>query len=176
MKKDPAEPFEQELNQQDLNSSQPPEPSIQATSQLPDKQETVSNQSPALVGQDSETVETEIDGGQLNTNIAPSIKLDHSTIKLFAQQEAIDYIERNPEELRRFKRTFNINPSYRNRNKTESYKNQYGDYYVRTSTSKGDICFVQKHDSKPTDDFSFNIVQFYRCGRTPLGLELDSKG
>lgn len=170
--------FQQTLNQQ-LPNPEVLRPLVEPT---------LGSASPArgddsLVAEDSlhkdsprfDTVVTETSGSKNSNALQPTIRIDSATIKLFAQQEAIREVEENPEKLARFKRSFNSRRSFQRRSRAESYKNRYGDYYVRNSSSAGDICFVQKPEPVQ-DDYATNTVYFFRCDSTPQGLDLTPSG
>ena len=97
-----------------------------------------------------------------------------SSIQIFAKQEAFEHAERNPDALQRFQRSFRSSANYRRRSRSDSYVDRYGDYYVRASSSAGDICFKQEKEPQ-TDDFSTNMVMFFSCERGPLKLVLGSE-
>lgn len=116
-----------------------------------------------------DTLDTQTTGSKTTRRLQPPIRIDRAMIKLFAKSEAIREVERNPDELARFKRSFNSRRSDQRRSISDNYRNRYGDYYVRNRSSAGDICFVQKQEGT-RGEFSTNTVYFYRCDSKPLGL------
>ena len=170
--------FQQTLNQQVPNPEvlQPlVEPTLGSSSPTQGDDSLVAEDSLHKDSPRFDTVVTDTSGSKNTNNLQPTIKIDRATIKLFARQEAIREVEQNPEKLARFKRSFNSRRSFQRRSRADSYKNRYGDYYVRNSSSAGDICFVQKAEPVQ-DDFSTNTVYFFRCDSEPLGLDLGPKG
>jgi hypothetical protein len=117
--------------------------------------------------QDSDSI-----GSGANGDSAPSIRFDYATVRLFAQQEAIRYTDLHPEEVDRFARTFNRTRNHRRRSRSESYQDKLGDFYARSNSSTGDICFKQKREVA-VEEFVTNTVYFFRCDKQPLGFELD---
>ena len=178
-KTEEAEQFDQILNQPlPLPSSELSiiEPSLGSASPERGEDRNVSEQTPQM---DSERFG--LDNQEVNpseqesrSGAKPSFRIDQATIKLFAQQEARRYVKKNPTMVERLKRSFYSRFNYKRHSKTESYKNRYGDYYVRSSSSAGDICFLQEQQAIP-DDFVTNTVYFFRCGRKPQKIDLSAK-
>ncbi|MEM7360050.1 MAG: hypothetical protein AAF431_13190 [Pseudomonadota bacterium] len=166
--------FQQTLNQQVPNPEvlQPlVEPTLGSASPTQGDDSLVAEDSLQKNSPRFDTVVTDTSGSKNSNNLQPTIKIDRATIKLFAQQEAIREVEQNPEKVARFKRSFNSRRSFQRRSRADSYKNRYGDYYVRNSSSAGDICFVQKPEPVQ-DDYALNTVYFFRCDSEPQGLDL----
>ena len=171
-----TKPFDKNLNQQlPLPHADQPlvDPALGSASPELGQQTILTEQTPESDSSRSDTIDTTSAGDQKTTSIRTAIRFDRAAIKIFAQQEAIRAAERNPNEVARFKRSFNSRRNYQRRTRTESYKNQYGDYYLRTRSSVGDICFVQKQDNIP-NQASTNTVYFFECGKKPLKLDLEA--
>jgi len=173
--KDQKKEFEQSLNQpRPLPDTLPPlvEAANGSASPTPGDQSLVSEESPQVESQQTDPIENDATG-KTATAIQPRILFSRSLITRFAQQEAVRYAQDRPDEIERFRRSFSSYRSYRRRNKSDSYANRYGDYYVRNSSSAGDVCFVQKREGIP-EDYGTKTVYFFRCDSKPLKLKLPS--
>lgn len=171
-----AERFEQKLNQPFpfSNSDQALlEPTLGAASPESGDQGTVSEATAEQVAQKAENLGNRSAGAINEASIESVMRTDLAFIRMFAQQEAIRHAEEHPEQVERFRRSFNSARNYHRRNKTNSYENRYGDYYTRTTSSSGDVCFLQR-PGEIRDELSTNVVYFFRCGAKPLVLDLES--
>ena len=171
-----TKPFDRNLNQQlPLPQTDKPlvNPALGSASPELGEQTILTEQTPESESSRSDTVDTTSTGDQKSVSIRTAVRFDRAAIKLFAQQEAVRAAKRNPKEVARFKRSFNSRRNYQRRTRAQSYKNQYGDYYIKTRSSVGDICFVQKRDNLP-NEVSTNTVYFFECGKKPLKLDLDA--
>ena len=171
-----AEKFEQTLNQPFPfpNSDQSLlEPTLGAASPESGAQGTVSEATVDQVAQKAANLGNRSTGATTEASIESVMRTDLAFIRMFAQQEAIRHAEEHPEEVERFRRSFNSRRNYHRRNKTQSYENRYGDYYTRTTSSSGDVCFLQRPGEK-RHELSTNTVYFFRCGSKPLVLDLEA--
>jgi len=150
------------------------DPSLGAASTEQGEETSVSDSSPQTEAQTSEAESNDSDGKTAELSVKRELFITRSMIKVFADQETSRQLANKEGEYQRFQRSFNSYYSYRRRNRAESYKDRYGDYYVRSSSAVGDVCFVQKQELVPSE-LSTNTVYFYRCGKEPIGLDL-SKG
>lgn len=139
------------------------------------EQSTVSEATPDQLAQSADSLGDKSAGKVQEASIQTVIRTDLAYIRMFARQEAARHAEQHPEEVERFRRTFNSQRNYRRRNKTESFKDRYGDYYVRASSSSGDVCFLQR-PGENRDEMNTNIVYFYRCDSEPIIIDIDSSG
>ena len=170
------EPFDKNLNQQlPLPHADSPlaNPALGSASPELGEQALLTEQTPEGDSSRSETLETTSAGDQKTTSVRTAVRFDLAAIKIFAQQEAIRAAERFPKQVARFKRSFNSRRNYKRRTRAQSYKNQYGDYYIKTRSSVGDICFVQKKDNI-ANPVSTHTVYFFECGKKPLKLDLEA--
>ncbi|NND81789.1 MAG: hypothetical protein HKN50_05100 [Gammaproteobacteria bacterium] len=165
--------FEQSLNQQ-LPFPQATEfvtdPSIPAASAVPQPNTIPSEASPDIaepLSKGSDTINKQ--SGARGDTRRPLI-ITQALVNAFAAREAERHREQHPEELERFRRSFHSRPSVRRQVATQGFTNQFGDYYLRSTSSLGDICFVQRPDSMQ-DEFSVNIVYFYNCSKQPQGWD-----
>lgn len=133
-----------------------------------------SEAAPTIDSERQDNSQSNASGSEENAGIKPNTFITTSTIRLFAQREAFQHAESNPDALQRFQRSFRSVASYRRRSRSDSYIDRYGDYYVRTSSSTGDICFKQEKELQ-VDDFSTNTVMFFSCERGPLKIDLDNE-
>lgn len=147
-------------------------PALGSASTEPGDQASVSEASPDQYAQRAETLGDRSAGKTQSASIQPVIRTDLAYIRMFAKQEAARHAEENPEEVERFRRTFNSRRNYTRRSKTEAFKNRYGDYYVRASSSTGDVCFLQR-PGENRDEMSTNIVYFYRCDSEPIIIDIN---
>ena len=175
-----AEPeeFEQVLNQQNgLENTEEPvtEPSLGAASPELGDDSQITEETPSVESSTESDVENESTGNDQVVVKPTRIIISWSALQKFTDLEVANYSQSNPDELARFSRTFSSSPSYRRRADTKSYKNQYGDYYVRNSSSSGDICFKQEREQSP-NELSTKTVYFFRCDDGPTKLEIKSKG
>lgn len=168
------QPFKQNLEQQQSGADQVlVEPSLGAANREVGDDELVTEQAPEVESQGSGVPAKTPSGSERTEGLQPRVRLDISTIRLFAKQEAVRYAERHPDKVERFRRSFNSRRSYQRRNTVESYKNRYGDQYVRSHTESGDICFKQQREvASSALSLSTNTVYFFRCDRKPKGLEI----
>ena len=113
-------------------------------------------------------------GKDPQARVRPRILTSWSAIRSFTDQLASTYADINPHEVERFGRSFNSFRSYRSRNQTVGYRDQYGDFYVRDQSSAGDICFKQERELVP-DELATRTVYFFRCGEKPLKLDISKK-
>ena len=167
--------FDKNLNQQlPLPQADKPlaHPALGSASPEPGEQGRLTEQTPEGVSSRSDTPEIKPAGNQKIGKVQTSLRFDLAAIKVFAQQEAIRAAELNPKKVARFKRSFNSRRNYQRRTRAQSYKNRYGDYYIKTRSSVGDICFVQKKDNI-ANPVSTNTVYFFECGKKPLKLDLE---
>lgn len=111
-------------------------------------------------------------GQDQTQGIEPTLFITRSMISFFAQQEAFLIAESEPDDLKRFARSFHSVRSYRKRSRTENFANRYGDYYVRNSSSVGDICYLQQKD-EPELELSTRTVLFFRCDSKPQDFTID---
>ncbi len=173
--KDKQEKFDQSLNQQlplPANIDTLADPSLGSTSVEKGEDSIVSQEvEPSKASSDEAQDVTSIGSGA-NGDTSPSIRFDYTTIRLFAQQEAVRYAEAHQKDVDRFARTFNRSRNYRRRSRVESYRDKLGDLYARSNSSAGDICFKQKREAA-VEEFVTNTVYFFRCDKQPQGLELD---
>jgi hypothetical protein len=171
-----VERFEQELNQPFPfpNSDHALlEPTLGAASPEAGDDGTVSEATEAQVAQQASKLGDRSAGDTSDASIESIMRTDLAFIRMFAQQEAVRHAEEHPEEVERFRRSFNSARNYHRRNKTDSYQNRYGDYYTRTTSSSGDVCFLQR-PGENRDELSTNIVYFFRCGAKPVVLDLEA--
>lgn len=147
-------------------------PALGSASTESGDQATVREATPEQYAQQAKTLGDKSAGKTQSASIQTVIRTDLAYIRMFARQEAARHAEQNPEEVERFRRTFNSRRSYPRRNKTESFKNRYGDYYVRASSSTGDVCFLQR-PGENRDEMSTNIVYFYRCDSEPIIIDIN---
>lgn len=171
-----AELFDRNLNQQlPLPQTDQPlvSPALGSASPELGEQIILTEQTPESESSSSDAVDTTSASDQQTASIRTAIRFDSVAIKLFAQREAVRSAERNPKQVARFKRSFNSRRNYQRRTRAQSYKNQYGDYYIKTRSSVGDICFVQKEDNL-TNEVSTKTVYFFECGKKPLKLDLQA--
>ncbi len=133
--------------------------------------EALTDAAPKVESDKQDQIESNPAGSEDKAGISPSVFITRSMIRVFAQEEAFMQAERDPEALQRFSRSFRSYATYRQRPRTEDFRDIYGDYYVRSSAANGDICFMQQKDQQP-DEFSTNTVYFFRCGKEPLSLNL----
>lgn len=175
---DKADTFQQSLNQPSLSATQQSllEASPSSASVQKGEEEVVSEASPEVQSQYTNNSKADAAGKEVNNNIQPAVLFSYSLITRFAQQEAIQYAEKNPDQVDRFGRGFNSARNYQRRSRTRSYSNLYGDRYVRNNSSNGDICFVQQREAINNNDSPEKVVTFFRCDRKPQKLELNSKG
>lgn len=178
-KTEEPEQFEQSLNKPSpLPEADQPltEPSLGSASTTLGDESQVSEASPEIESPRSDTIKTNPAGDKPKSSNRPAMFISSAMIKTFAQQEVQRESALHPEIYERFKRSFNSRRNYARRNRSKSYKNQYGDYYVRANSSRGDICFVQKQEFHPSEFISTNTVFFYDCKSEPQGFELNSGG
>jgi hypothetical protein len=134
--------------------------------------ESISDPAPQQEAERADRVDTRASGAEPTSGLQPDLFITRSMIQFFAQQEAFLVAEREPDDLQRFERSFRSVRSYRKRSKTESFENRYGDYYVRNSSSVGDICYLQEKD-QPEVELSTKTVYFFRCNSKPLDFSID---
>ncbi len=100
-----------------------------------------------------------------NSETAPSV-FSRSSLLKFAKQEAVRHADANPDEVKRFNRSFQSRRRLQRR-KRSSYRNQYGDTYLGDGRSSGDICFVKTAEAgrgpAGTQDAPTYTVHFFRC-------------
>jgi hypothetical protein len=167
--------FDKNLNQQlPLPQADKPlaNPALGSASPELGEQTLLTEQTPEGDSSRSNTLDTTPVGNQKTTSVRTSLRFDLAAIKVFAQQEAVRTADRNPKQVASFKRSFNSRRNYQRRTRAQSYKNRYGDYYIKTRSSVGDICFVQKKDNI-ANPVSTNTVYFFECGKKPLKLDLE---
>jgi hypothetical protein len=168
--------FDRNLNQQlPLPQADQPlaYPALGSASFELGEQALLTEQTPEGYSSRSDTAEIASVGNQKTTRVQTSLRFDLAAIKVFAQQEAIRAAELNPKQVARFKRSFNSRRNYQHRARAQSYKNRHGDYYIKTRSSVGDICFVQKTDNI-ANPVSTHTVTFFECGKKPLKLDLEA--
>jgi len=173
--KEAEEEFDQSLNQQlplPANIETLADPSLGSTSIETGKDAVVTEAVEPTQDSSEQKEELTSIGIGKEGEATPSIRFDYTTVRLFAQQEAIRYAELHPKEVDRFARSFNRSRNYRRRTPTESYRDRLGDLYARSNSSDGDICFKQQR-VEAVDEYITNTVYFFRCDRQPKGLELD---
>jgi len=175
---DDVEKFEQVLNQpNDAENTENPitEPSRAAASADRGEDDLVTEESPVVESASADKLETESSGNDTNVSTPTRIITSWSALRRFTDQDVANYADTRPEELARFSRSFSSARSYRRRSKIQSYKDQYGDQYVRNSSSSGDICFKQERVQNP-NELSTKTVYFFRCDNGPMKLDLKNKG
>jgi len=101
-----------------------------------------------------------------------SVVVSFSMVRSFAQNYVAQEALLDPGLVERRQNRYRSDFSVRRRSKVESFNNRFGDVYVQSETSRGDICFFQKAEPGQ-DELAVNIVQFYRCDREPLKLDLN---
>lgn len=173
---DEEEQFEQSLNRPFPypNSDQALlEPTLGSASPEAGNDINVSEATPDQVAQQAENLGDRSAGDNSEASIERVIRTDLAFIRIFARQEAERHALAHPEEVERFRRTFNSRRNNQRRNRSESFKNRYGDYYAKSNSSSGDVCFLQR-PGENRDELSTNIVYFYRCDREPMSLDIDS--
>ena len=169
--------FEQTLNQPSQSPSVEQslvEPAAGSATPNPGEQSQVTEESPEITAQSGESQNRDAKGKKTSLSIQPEILIDRATITRFSQQSAVLYANQNSDDLERFRRSFNSYRSYQRRSQTLSYKDRYGDYYAKSSSSVGDVCYKQKRDIRQ-DEFSTKTVYFFRCDRQPKKFTIDSK-
>lgn len=168
------EPFKQTLNvpglTQSLNTNEP-QASVSIASQAGEA-DSLSDAAPEQESVREDDRQSRASGSQDQAAVSPSVFITRSAIQLFSKQEAFLHAERNPQELQRFNRSFNSRASLRRRPKTDSFNNIFGDYYVRSSASDGDICFLQQKQAEQ-DEYKTNLVVFFRCDKKPLDFSIE---
>lgn len=177
-KPDETEKFAQELNQQNaLENAEDlvSEPSLGAASPEVGEDSLVSEESPSAESASAENLETESSGNDKVINKPTRIITSWAALRKFTDLEVANLADAKPDELARFSRSFNSSRSSRRRANVENYKNRYGDYYVRNTSSTGDICFKQEREIIP-DELSTKTVYFFRCDDGPMELDIKSKG
>jgi len=177
-KKPEPEKFEQSLNQPSISAQvwqELQESSASASSADQADDEQISDDVPEVSGSDSTSRESEQAGDSEEVAVQRDIMINSVAIRQFTDYEANLYAEQNPDEVEAFSRSFVSHRSVRRRNRTDGYKDRFGDVYVRSSTSSGDVCFVQQ-SNKLDNEPSVRTVDFYRCDSEPKKFELDPKG
>lgn len=168
--------FDQSLN---YPSNTPSDKVSQASSlniarSAPGEDDSEASQSDEVTGTSSDSVETKAVGLSKTNSISPSVLFSYSSIMQFARQEAVKFADVNPNDLRRFNRSFNSRRQYQRRKKANSYTNQYGDQYVKNGSSNGDICFLKTAEglANQTGTFDANTytVHFFRCSEKEQGI------
>lgn len=173
-----TEKFEQTLNQQNAlpkSTELVTEPSLGAASPERGEDPLVSEESPSVESASADNIENESSGKDTSARTPTKIITSWTALRRFTDLEVANYAQADQDELARFRRSFNSSRSYRRRSNIESYKNQYGDYYVRDSSSKGDICFKQEREQNP-NELSTKTVYFFRCDDGPMKLDIKRKG
>ena len=132
-----------------------------------------SEAAPEQQGTVSQATKAEPSGQEASTDTASNIIISFTAIRQFAKNYVAAQSQEKQSEFDYRKNSYRSDFSARRRSKTESRQNRFGDIYVRDETSRGDICFVQKADNSQSE-LAVNVVQFFRCGRKPLELELGS--
>jgi hypothetical protein len=167
--------FQQSLNQQlplPANTDTLADPSLGSTSIENGKDTIVSEAVEASRASSDQAQDADSIGSGANGDNSPTIRFDYTTVRLFAQQEAIRYADLHPKDVDRFARTFNRTRNYRRRSRSESYRDKLGDLYARSNSSAGDVCFKQKRETE-AEELVTNTVYFFRCDKQPQGFELD---
>lgn len=175
-----AEPekFEQTLNQQNAlqkNNEPIAEPSLGAANPELGDDSQITEEAPSVESSSETNIENQAAGNDQVVVKPTRVIVSWSALRKFTDLEVANYAPANSEELARFNRTFSSSPSYRRRADTQSYKNRYGDHYVRNSSSSGDICFKQEREQIP-NELSTKTVYFFRCDDGPSKLEIKRKG
>lgn len=160
---DPASIVSKQLMEQDTRSATP--------LAVGGVDQTISEATPQVNAERTDRSISNPSGTEANAGLRPRAFFSRSSIRIFAQQEAFLHAEQNPDLLQRFKRRFRSSLSHRRRNNTESYRNRYGDYYIRNSSSVGDICYLQEKNHV-VGELSTNTVYFFRCNSKPAALKL----
>lgn len=169
LQKEEEDTFKQSLNYPNSQEAQDTSQasSLNVASPAPGEDETEKAESEEFTGTNSDNAETSAIGQNTVNSVSPSVVFSHASVLKFAKQEAVRYTEANPKKLARFSRSFNSRRQYQRRKRTNSYKNQYGDQYVNTGSSNGDICFVKTADRLSNQSGTFDentyTVHFFRC-------------
>lgn len=169
--------FEQTLNQPSrLPTADQPliEPAVGSATPDPGDESSVTESAPQVTAQSGESDNKKAQGKESKVNIKPEILTSRAMIARFSQQQAVLYANLNPDNLERFRRTFNSYRSYQRRNQRKSYKSLYGDYYAKSSSSVGDVCYKQQREIRQ-DEFSTKTVYFFRCDQKPKEFKIDLK-
>lgn len=172
------EKFEQSLNQPFPfpNADEPVlELTLGSASPETGAQATVSEASADQTAQQAENLGDTSARAKNDRSIQAILRTDLAYIRMFAKQEAARHSDENPEEIEQFRRSFNSRRNYHRRNQVEASQNRYGDYYARSNSSTGDVCFLQR-EGENRDEMSTNIVYFYRCGSAPMNIDLEAQG
>ncbi len=108
------------------------------------------------------------------TGKTSSVVVSFSMVRRFAQNYVAQEALLDSEIVERRRNRYRSDFSVKRRSNTDSFQNRFGDVYVRSDTSRGDICYLQR--AEPTqDELAVNVVQFYRCDREPLKLDLSKR-
>ena len=126
---------------------------------------------PEQQGRASQASKTEPSGQHASSNTPSSVTISFAAVRQFAKSYVAQQTQQEQSESSRLTNSYRSDFSARRRTKNQSHRNRLGDIYVRDETSRGDICFVQKADTSESE-LAVNVVQFFRCGRKPLQLEL----
>lgn len=146
-------------------------PSLGAESVESSDDDWVSDQQDQADLRGTENSDQIMNGNLASQDNSPSVRFDFAAIHLFAKQDAIRYAEFQPRKVERFARTFNRSRSNYRRNKSKSYRDQIGDIYARSNSSRGDVCFKKKRENAQSE-FITSTVYFFRCDRKPIGFDL----
>ena len=172
----PLEKFDQSLQQPlplSTDRNDRLESSLSLVSPEEGSDEVPTDAAPEQEGQASAPSKSPPSGEQASSKSLSNVIISFSAVRLFAKNYVAQQVKQQSKEFTRNENSYRSDFSARRRSKTESRRNRFGDIYVRDETSRGDICFVQKADASD-GDFDVNVVQFFRCGRKPLELELGS--
>jgi len=169
--------FQQSLNQpspQPVLNQTLVDPATGSATPNPGDESQVTESAPQVDAQLGESKDQEAQGKKTNLGIQRNVFISRAMINQFTQQQAVLYANKKPDDLERFRRTFNSYRSYQRRNQRQSYKSLYGDYYAKSSSSVGDVCFKQERDGVQ-DEFSTKTVYFFRCDSKPKKFKVDLK-
>ena len=170
----PVEEFEQSL-QQPLPLSTDRNNRLDSSLSLvsPDigEEEVPTEAAPEQEGQASQPSKTKPSGQEASSKSRNSVIVSFTAVRQFAQSYVARQIQQTATEFNQRNNSYRSDFSTRRRTKTQSRQNRFGDIYVRDETSRGDICFVQQADNSQSE-LAVNVVQFFRCGREPLNLDL----
>ncbi len=169
LEKPSQKPFDQRLNaannQADSITTQVSR--LDAAKPTEGKDKVQSQASEEVAGVNNDATVSQAVGQNATNAVAPPLVFSHASVVRFSQQEAVRYADQAPDELARFTRSFHSRKRYPRRKQISSYKNRYGDQYIRSNTSNGDICFVKFADksvSRPKNAAAATYtVHFFRC-------------
>lgn len=133
--------------------------------------EVATEEAPEQQGQASQPSKTEPSGQQASSDTPSNVTISFAAVRQFAKSYVAQQVQQRQSEFSQRNNSYRSDFSARRRTKTQSHRNRLGDIYVRDETSRGDICFVQQSDTSESE-LAVNIVQFFRCGRKPLELDL----